>query len=65
MPIVLKTKKNAESSDFRTFRDSVYAKVIRDVRSRSSKEVFKTLVDAGIYTKAGRLTKPYRELQAD
>lgn len=54
-----------EAASFRVFRDAVYAKLVRQMRRRNSQQIFQSLVDAGIYTKAGRLTKPYRELQAD
>ena len=43
-----------------TNRKAIYAKVVRDIRSRSSKEVFETLIEAGIYQRNGRLTKHYR-----
>jgi hypothetical protein len=52
--------KTSQTADFRARRDIVYAKVVSEMRKRSSKQVFATLVDAGIYTRNGRLTKHYR-----
>ena len=60
MADVIRTKNSSPTNDFRSRRDTVYAKVVAEMRQRSPKQVFATLVEAGIYTKDGRLTKRYR-----
>jgi len=52
--------KKQPAAGFQARRAKVYARVVRDMRSRTPKEVFATIMAAGIYTKSGRLTKPYR-----
>lgn len=60
MPTTKEQRPNGSKAEAE--RAAVYSKVVRDMRRRSPKEVFATLVEAGIYRRDGRLTKPYRRI---
>jgi len=47
-------------NDGRHANAAAHAKVMRDLRQRSSREIFETAVEAGIYTAGGKLTARYR-----
>jgi hypothetical protein len=47
-------------NDARHPNAEAHAKVMEDLRRRSPRQVFETLVEAGIYTPNGELTAPYR-----
>jgi hypothetical protein len=57
---MLATAKKSTASNFRARRERIYARVLKKISRKSSKEVFASLVEAGIYTKQGHLTKAYR-----
>jgi hypothetical protein len=60
---VTTAEKPITTQDFQFRRDAIYAEVVRDMRNRGAKQVFATLVEAGIYLKNGRLTKNYRPVK--
>jgi len=47
-------------NDGRHANAEAHAKVMEDLRQRSPRQIFETVVEAGIYTPEGRLTAPYR-----
>ncbi len=47
-------------NDGRHANAAAHAKVMKDLRQRSSHEIFETAVEAGIYTAGGQLTARYR-----
>jgi hypothetical protein len=61
--VAIATEKPTTTQDFQSRRDAIYAEVVRDMRNRSAKQVFATLVEAGIYSKNGHLTKNYRPVK--
>lgn len=51
--------KYAEPPRTRRELKQLYDGVIREMKAMSSKELFATMVEAGIYTKSGKLRKEY------
>lgn len=60
------TKRSANGFEVnsRSQRDAAYSRVIDKVNKSTPEQIFKRLVDVGIYTKNGRPTRHYQAIQA-